>query len=226
MNKNDKIIVQINNIKSGIPEDNTEKSKTKRKKSKEKKDKKLNKKEKNIISNLPTKGPEDIKNKRNNKDNKNYQIKKINDKNDNINIININLNKKNSYSIVSSSHILNIYTFEEEIKYDLRSICKIFYIYLLAKQAFFHAFLYSSPLSLFPLRLCLLIFIISSDLALNAIFYFDDKISEKYKLAKSLFLFAFSNNLTVILLSTFIGFILLTLFKKLNKLFTKFFNEI
>ena len=57
MNKNDKIIVQINNIKSGIPEDNTEKSKTKRKKSKEKKDKKLNKKEKNIISNLPTKGP-------------------------------------------------------------------------------------------------------------------------------------------------------------------------
>ena len=71
-------------------------------------------------------------------------------------------------------------------------------------------------MELFPLRFCLLIFIISNDLALNAILYFDDKISEKYKYAKSIFLFAFSNNLTVILLSTFIGFVLLTLFTKLS----------
>ena len=71
-------------------------------------------------------------------------------------------------------------------------------------------------LALFSLRFCLLIFIFASDLALNAIFYFDDKISEKYEYAKSLFLFAFSNNLTVIFLSTFIGFILLTLFTKLT----------
>ena len=98
----------------------------------------------------------------------------------------------------------------------MRSLCRIYYIYLLAKQSIFHAFLYKSPLELFPLRFCLLIFIISSGLALNAIFYFDDKISEKYKYTKSLFLFAFSNNITVILLSTFIGFVLLTLFTKLS----------
>ena len=66
------------------------------------------------------------------------------------------------------------------------------------------------------MRFCLLLFIISSDLALNAIFYFDDKISEKYKLAKSLFVFAFSNNITVILLSTIVGFVFLTLFTKLS----------
>jgi len=98
----------------------------------------------------------------------------------------------------------------------MRSLFRIYYIYLLAKQAIFHAFLFKSPLELFPLRLCLLIFIISSDLALNALFYFDDKISEKYRYTKGLLLFAFSNNITVILLSTAIGFILLTLFTKLS----------
>ena len=115
-----------------------------------------------------------------------------------------------------SDFILNIYTFEEAIQYDLRSICKIFYIYLLTKQSIFHAFLYKSPLVLFPLRFTLLIFIVSSDLALNSIFYFDDKISEKYRYASNLFLFALNKNITVILLSTFIEFVLLTLFTKLS----------
>ena len=69
---------------------------------------------------------------------------------------------------------------------------------------------------MFCLRFCLLLFIISSDLALNALFYLDDKISEKYKYAKNIFLFAFNNNLTVILLSTLIGFVLLTFFTKLS----------
>ena len=147
-------------------------------------------------------------------------------------MININVNKKrnDSYKINGSNHVLNVYTnFQEAIRNDMRSICRIYYIYLLTKQAIFHAFLYRSPLELFPLRFCLLLFIISSDLALNALFYFDDKISEKYRYAKSLFLFAFSNNLTVILLSTFIGFVLLTLFTKLsnatNNIRNIFINE-
>ena len=92
-------------------------------------------------------------------------------------------------------------------------MCKIFYIYLLTKQSIFHAFFFKSPLVPFPLRFSLLIFIISSDFALNAIFYFEDKISEKYRNKYNLFLFALNN---VILLSTFIGFILLTLFAKLS----------
>ena len=136
----------------------------------------------------------------------------------NLNLININLNLNRHYecSIKSSGYILNIYSFKEAIENDLRPLCRIFYIYLLTKQAIFHAFLYRSPIVLFPLRLCLLIFIISSDLALNSIFYFDDKISEKYHYAKNIFLFALSKNLTVILISTFIGFIILTLFTKLS----------
>ena len=53
-------------------------------------------------------------------------------------------------------------------------------------------------------------------MALNAFFYFNDNISKKYHNAKNLLLFTFNNNLTVILLSTFIGFVLLTLFIKLT----------
>ena len=86
------------------------------------------------------------------------------------------------------------------------------------KQAFFHAFLYRSPLVLFPLRFCLLLFILSSDLALNAFFYFNDNISRKYKNTKNIFIFTFSNNYTVILLSTLVGFILLTFFTNLSNI--------
>ena len=124
--------------------------------------------------------------------------------------------KSDLYIKNASNHILNIYTFKEAKQKDMRSFCRIYYIYLISKQAFFYAFFYRSPLVLFPLRFCLLIFIISSDFALNAIFYFDDKISEKYRLAKNFFLFAFSNNITIILLSILIGFIILTLFIKLS----------
>ena len=134
----------------------------------------------------------------------------------NLNLITINLNHKNKIIPNTSLHILNNYTYEEAIKYDMRATCEIFYIFLLSKQPIFHAFLFRSPLELFSLRLCLLIFIISSDLALNAIFYLDDKISEKYQYAKGLFLFAFSNNITIILLSTLIGFFFMTLFTNLS----------
>ena len=146
-------------------------------------------------------------------------IEKIDEKTNNIfnfNLININLNNIKDYHPKNSYHILNNYTFEEAVEYDMRSVCAIFYIFLLSKDPLCHAFLFKSPLELFPLRFCLLIFIISSDLALNAFFYLDDKISKKYKYAKNLFLFTFSNNLTIILLSTFIGFLFMTLFTNLS----------
>ena len=134
----------------------------------------------------------------------------------NFNIININLNNIKNDKPKSSHIILNNYTFEEASKYDLRSVLEIFYIFLLSKQEIFHAFLFRSPLELFPLRLCLLIFIMSSDLALNAFFYFDDNISKKYNYTRGLFLFTFSNNITIILLSTLIGFLFMTLFTNLS----------
>ena len=57
---------------------------------------------------------------------------------------------------------------------------------------------------------------ISSDLALNSLLYLNDNISKKYHYAKGLFLFTFSNNLTIILLSTLLSFILISLISKLS----------
>ena len=51
---------------------------------------------------------------------------------------------------------------------------------------------------------------------MNALFYFNDNISKKYKYSKNLFLFTFNNNITVILLSTVVGFILLTFLANLS----------
>ena len=167
------------------------------------------------LSIIPTRG--NI-NKKLKKQINNYKDKN-NEKNNiiNLHLININLNtRNNNQKMPTSDFILNIYTFKEAITSDFRPICKIFYIYLLTKQSIFHAFLYKSPIVVFPLRFILLIFIISSDFALNSIFYFDDKISEKYRHTHNLFIFALNKNITVILLSTFIGFVLLTLFAKLS----------
>ena len=136
----------------------------------------------------------------------------------NLNLININLNDIKEYTPKNSNIILNNYTYEEAIKYDMRSICIIFYIFLLSKQIIMHCFLFKSPLEIFPLRFCFLIFIISCDLALNAFLYLDDIISKKYKYAKNLFLFTFNNNITIILLSALFGFVFITLFTNLNNL--------
>ena len=134
----------------------------------------------------------------------------------NLNLIKINLNDIEEYMPESSNYTLKNYTFEEAIKQDYRPLLKIFFVFLLSKQTVFHTFLYRSPLEPFSLRLCLLIFIISSDLALNSFFYLDDIISKKYKYAKGLFLFTFSNNLTIVILSTVIGFVFMALFKYLS----------
>ena len=178
------------------------------------------KKNKNGIKNiesLPTQEKEKKKiNKKKRRGHKKNMNKKETTKLIDFNLINININNIKEYIPSNSYYILNNYTFEEAIKYDMRSICAIFYIFLLSKQAAFHAFLFKSPLESFPLRLCLLIFIISSDLALNAFFYLDDKISKKYKYSQNLFLFTFNNNITIILLSTLIGFVFMTLFTNLS----------
>ena len=57
---------------------------------------------------------------------------------------------------------------------------------------------------------------LSCDLALNALFYFNDNISKKYHYAKNLFLLAFSSNITIIIYSTLVSYFLITLLNKLS----------
>ena len=128
----------------------------------------------------------------------------------------MNINNIKNYYPKDSYQTLHNYTFSEAIEYDQRSIFKILYIYLLSKQIIFHTFLLKSPLELFPLRLCLFIFMISTDLALNSLLYLNDNISKKYKYSKNLFLFTFSDNITVIIYSTLLCFVLMSLVSKLS----------
>ena len=134
----------------------------------------------------------------------------------NFGIIKIDLNDIENYFPQESNQSLHNYTFDEAIKYDQRNILRIVYIYLLSKQIIFKTLFQRSPLELFPLRFILFIFMLSCDLALNALFYFNDNISKKYHYAQNIFLFAFTNNITIIIYSTLLSYFLITLLSKLS----------
>ena len=139
----------------------------------------------------------------------------INESN-NYGIIKMDINNIKGYYPMDSNKTLYNYTFEEACKYDKRNIFQIFYIYLLSKQIIFHTFFNKSPLELFTLRFILFIFMLSCDLSLNALFYLNDNISKKYHYAQNLFLFTFNNNITIIIYSTLLSYLLITLLTKLT----------
>ena len=157
-------------------------------------------------------------------DNKGLEIKKYNDaiNNDkkfnefNFLLIYRHIHHPDRYSPVSSKHILNNYNYEESIKYDQRSVCDIFYIFLLYKQEIIYTIYYKSPLEIFSFRFLYLLLTISLDFALNAIFYSQYSISKKYRSDKNLIIFTFIYNLGKIFFSTFIGFIFMIIFNNLG----------
>ena len=134
----------------------------------------------------------------------------------NFGLIKKSINNKDKYLAHDSNQTLHNYTFKGACQYDRRSYLRIYYIYLLSKQILFHTFFQKTPLELFPLRICHLIFMLSTDLSLNGLLYLKDNISKKYRYTKSFFLFAFSDNITVIICSTLLCFVLMTLLSKLS----------
>jgi hypothetical protein len=150
--------------------------------------------------------------------NSQINTKDNNKENFKLNLIDINVDDLNKNINIpnTSEYILNIYNYEEAIKYDRRSFFQIYYIFLIAKQVIMHAFFFKSPIEPLPIRLSLLKFMLGCDLALNAIFYKDSKITEKYNSTKNVFVFGFTNNITAILLSTLIGYVLFVFLGLLN----------
>ena len=138
------------------------------------------------------------------------------DDTNNFGIVRINLNNYKDYFPKSSDQSFHNYTLDEANRYDRRNIIRVAYIYLLSRQIIFRTFFQKSPLELFPLRFILFIFMLSCDLALNALFYFNDNISKKYQYAKNIFLLAFSSNITIIIYSTLLSYFLITLLSKLS----------
>ena len=116
----------------------------------------------------------------------------------------INLNYLSKYNIYNDDY-------EEAIKYETRKFYEIFCIILAFKEKIMNTFFFNSPLELKSIRICLLLFIYSSNFALNTIFYFSDKISDKYHYKDNdLFLFTIINNISISIISTLLSTIIIT----------------
>jgi len=133
-------------------------------------------------------------------------------------LILINADNTGNHHPLKSNYILNNYEYEEAIKYDKRSFFRIYFIYLISKDNVLNIIFFNPPLELKPLRLCIFIFSYSCDLALNALFYLSDNISDKYHYSGSYReLYSLLNNITISLVSTIVSYVLLYFFQSLTQ---------
>ena len=105
---------------------------------------------------------------------------------------------------------LEIFSFENAILYDKRKFWRLYYICLLSQERFLNTFILKSPLEIKSLRISLFIFNYSCDCCLNALFYLNQKISDKYHYeGNSAILFSLTNNITISLVSSIVGYSLI-----------------
>ena len=183
---------------------------------------KVNKNKYNSVKSLIK--TEKKKNKNKNKKNEIKNKKKINLESieDNKNcpgyylLIQIDANNENKREPPQSKYILNNYNYKSAIKYDNRDFWRIYYIVLLSKENILSTFFFKSSLETQSLRLSLFIFNYSCDMALNALFYLNQKISDKYHYeGENLFFFTLVNNLVISISSTLLCYILVKIFNLL-----------
>ena len=144
------------------------------------------------------------------------------------NLIRIN-GFSNKFKIPESKHILTNYDFKEAINNDIRGFWRILLICLFYKQAILNTFFFKSDLEIKALRIIHFIFGYSLDFALNAFFYFNNKVSDRYNYeGESLYLYSLVNNMIISFCSTLVSFILRLCCKKLinsNKKIENVFRE-
>ena len=169
--------------------------------------KKKNAKFKNNSTNsIPTIGDEqENNNKKSNKEDKTL-----------FPLILIDANNTRNYEPIQSNYVLTNYDYNEAINYDKRSFCRIFYIFFISKENNFNIIIFKSPLESRPLRICIFIFNYSCDIALNALFYLSDNISDSYHYTgENKLLYSLMNNLTISFFSAIFSYILLFFFNSL-----------
>ena len=128
------------------------------------------------------------------------------------NLIQIDANNSLNDEPPDSKYILDNYDYDTALKYEKRSIGRIYYICLLSKTNILNTFYFKSNLETQTIRLTLFIFNYSCDCCLNALFYLNQKISDKYHYeGNSLYTFTLINNSTITIFSTFCGFLLVLL---------------
>ena len=174
--------------------------------------KKSERKNISIYSNKNENSKHNIKFKENTKEESN-KIKKKYD----YSLIQINANNSLNNTPPDSKYFLDNYGFEEAIKFEKRTFSRIYYICLLSKDNILNIILIESPLELKSLRICMIIFIYSCDLALNTLFYFNDNISDKYNYnGDNLYLFTILNILSISIISTVLSFIIVNILQFLT----------
>ena len=108
-----------------------------------------------------------------------------------------------------SNYMLNNYDYNTALKYEKRTFWRILYIVMISKNNILNTFILNCPLESYYLRICLLLFTYTSDLALNTFFYFSDNISDRHHYSgDSLFWYSLINNILISLISTLLSIIL------------------
>ena len=133
------------------------------------------------------------------------------------NLIHFNAENNPTNRPLDSKFILDNFDYETAVKYEQRSFFRIYFICLLSKENILNTFFFKSPLEIPAIRLCLFIFNYSCDLALNAFFYLNQKISDRYHYrGENLFFYSIVNNLTISITSTLCSFLLFNLLSVLT----------
>ena len=133
------------------------------------------------------------------------------------NLIQISSNNEENNAPPNSLYILDNYDYEYAIKYEKRHFWRVFYICFLSYENILNTFFFKTPLEVQSLRLILFFFNYMCDLALNALFYLNQNISDKYHYqGDNLYLFTLLNNLTISISSTIFSYVLVKALNFLN----------
>ena len=131
-------------------------------------------------------------------------------------LIQMDANNTTSIKPPNSYIILDNYQYDTAIKYEKRNFFRIFYICMLAKDNIINLICFKNPLNLRILKLCLFIFVFSSDLAFTTIFYSNDNISDKYHYeGDNIYYFTIINNMVQSLSSSIVSLVLVDIFQYL-----------
>ena len=132
------------------------------------------------------------------------------------NIINLDANNYESNKSYVK-YFLYDYDYEDAIIFEKRKFISIFFIILVLQEKIINTLFFRSPLELQSLRICLLLFIYSCNFSLNTLFYFSNKISDKYHYKdNNLFFFTLVNNISISLMSTAISSVIVFILRKLT----------
>ena len=131
-------------------------------------------------------------------------------------LIHIDANNTSSIKPPESNSILDNYEYEAALKYDERNFLRIFYICVLCKENIINLFFFKNPLNLKIIQISFFMFVFSSDLAFNIIFYSNKTISEKYHYeGESIIYFSLVNNIVESLCSALFSLLIADLFQYL-----------